>query len=110
LSDLSFFQYLIACSQASPDRHVAHRHAAFHRQRADGLAGVLDDVPGAAGGADLADDGEDDVLGRHPLGQGAVDADAHVLGLALRQRLGGEDVLDLARADAHRQRAEGAVR
>ena len=45
-----------------------------------------------------------------PCGQLAVDRDAHVLGLLLRQRLGGEHVLDLAGADAVRQRAEGAVR
>ena len=48
---------------AAFDRHVADRHAAFHRERADGVAGIFDDVAGAAGGADLADDGEDDVLG-----------------------------------------------
>jgi hypothetical protein len=34
----------------------------------------------------------------------------HVLGLLLDQRLGGEHMLDLRRADAVRQRAEGAVR
>ncbi len=45
------------------DRHVADRHAAFHRQLADGAAGILDHVAGAAGRAELADDGEDDVLG-----------------------------------------------
>ena len=44
-----------------------------------------------------------------PLRQRAVDADAHVLGFALDQRLRGEHVLDLGRADAVRQRAEGAV-
>ena len=48
---------------AALDRHVADRHAAFHRQRADRLAGIFERVAGAAGGADLADDGEDDVLG-----------------------------------------------
>ncbi len=67
-------------------------------------------MAGAAGGADLADDGEDDVLGGDALGQRAVDADAHVLGFALDQRLRGEHVLDLGGADAVRQRAEGAVR
>ncbi len=94
---------------AALDRHVADRHAAFHRQRPDRLAGIFDHVAGAAGGADLADDGEDDVLGGHPLGGVAVDGDAHVLGLALDQRLGGEHVLDLRGADAVRQRAEGAM-
>ncbi len=95
---------------AAFDRHVADGHAAFHRQRADRLAGIFDDVAGAAGGADLADDGEDDVLGGDAGRQLAVDAHQHVLGLLLDQRLGGEHVLDLRRADAMRQRAEGAVR
>ena len=35
---------------------------------ANGLAGIFDDMAGAAGGADLADDGEDDVLGGDALG------------------------------------------
>ena len=67
-------------------------------------------MAGAAGGADLADDGEDHVLRGHARRQLAVDGDAHVLRLALDQRLRGEHVLDLARADAVRERAEGAVR
>ena len=40
----------------------------------------------------------------------AGDLDLHVLGLALDQRLGGQHMLDLGRADAMRQRAEGAMR
>src|SRR5437867_3306134 len=66
-------------------------------------------MAGAAGGADLADDGEDDVLGGDAVLQPAVDADAHVLGLLLDQRLGGEHVLDLAGADAVGERPEGAM-
>ena len=45
-----------------------------------------------------------------PGGQLAVDGDAHVLRLALDQRLRGEHMLDLAGADAVGERAEGAVR
>ena len=44
-----------------------------------------------------------------PGGSVAVDRDAHPLRPGLRQRLRGEHVLDLARADAERQRAERAV-
>ena len=66
-------------------------------------------MAGAAGGADLADDGEDDVLGGDAFVQLAVDADAHVLGLLLDQRLGGEHMLDFGRADAVGERAEGAM-
>ena len=79
-------------------------------RRADRLAGIFDDVAGAAGRADLADDREDDVLGGDALGHRAVHLDQHVLRLALDQGLGGEHVLDLGGADAVRQRAEGAMR
>src|SRR5690606_39123226 len=98
------------CASARLDGHVADRHAAFHRQRADGLASVLDDVAGAAGSADLANDGQDDVLRRYALRQLAVDDNAHVLRFALNERLRGEHMLDLGRTDAVSQRAESAVR
>ncbi len=52
-----------AGARARLDRHVAHRHAAFHRERADRGAGELDGVAGAAGGADPADHRKHDVLG-----------------------------------------------
>ena len=45
-----------------------------------------------------------------PGGQLAVDVDRHRLERPQRQRLGGEHVLDLRGADAHRQCAERAVR
>jgi hypothetical protein len=66
-------------------------------------------VAGAARRADLADDGEDDVLGGDARRQRAVDLDPHVLGLALDQRLGGEHMLDLGSADAVGKRAKSAV-
>ena len=64
---------------AGLDRHVADRHPALHRERPDRRAAVLDDVADAAAGADLADHGEDDVLGRDAGGQLAVDVDGHPL-------------------------------
>jgi hypothetical protein len=51
-----------ARAAAALDRHVADRHPALHRERLDRRAGVLDDVPGRAGDAHLADRGEDQVL------------------------------------------------
>src|SRR5690606_10542650 len=67
-------------------------------------------VAGAAGSADLANDGQDDVLRRYALRQLAVDDNAHVLRFALNERLRGEHMLDLGRTDAVSQRAESAVR
>ena len=66
-------------------------------------------MAGAAGGADLPDDGEDQVLRRHTERQGAVDGNPHILERALDQRLGRQHMLDLRRADAEGERAEGAV-
>jgi hypothetical protein len=105
---------LVGCDHAGAgtafDGHVAHGHAAFHGQVAECFAGKLDDVAGAAGGADLADHGQDDVLGGGALCELAVHLDLHVLGFLLDQRLGGQNVLDFGGADAVGQRAEGSVR
>ncbi len=92
------------------DRHVADRHAAFHRHRAERAAGKFDDVAGAAGGADLADDREDHVLRADPGAERPVDLDQHVLGMRLDQRLGRQHMLDLGGADAEGQRSQRAVR
>src|SRR5580693_2968532 len=104
---------LVRGDEAGPrsrlDGHVADRQPAFHRQRADRLAAVFDDVALAAAGADLRDDRENQVLGGDAVGQRALDVDRHRLRLDLRQRLGGQDVLDLAGADAKGDRAERAV-
>ena len=96
--------------RAGLDRHVADRHPAFHRQTANRLAAILDDVALAATGADLSDDAEDEILRGHSGGQGAGNLDRHRLGALQRQRLSREHVLDLARPDPERQRAERAVR
>ena len=95
---------------AALDRHVADRHAAFHRERTDRLAGIFQHIAGAAGGADLADDRQDDVLAGDAVRQFAVDHHAHVLGLLLDQGLRRQHMLDFRGADAVRQRAERAVR
>ena len=65
--------------------------------------------PDRAVDAHLPDGAEDEVLGRDAEAEVAVVADAHRLGLALHEALGGQHVLDLARADAEGQRPEGAV-
>ena len=59
--------------------------------------------------ADLADDGEDQVLGGHARRERALDVDGERLRLPLQQALRGEHVTDLGGADAEGERAEGAV-
>ena len=62
-------------ARAGLDRHVADRHAPFHRQRADRRPAVLDDRADAARGAEAVDDREHDVLRGDARGQRAVDGD-----------------------------------
>ncbi len=104
---------VVRCHEPGPrsalDRHVADRHAAFHGQRPDGFARIFDDMAGAARRADLADDGQDDVLGRDTRRKLPVDLHQHVLGLGLDQRLRGQNMLDLAGADAVRECSESAM-
>ena len=54
--------------RAALNGHIAQRHAAFHGQRPDGRTRVFDDMPGSAGRSDFADNGQDNILGRAPLG------------------------------------------
>ena len=99
-----------AGTRATLDRHVADGHAAFHGKVADRLAAILDDIAGAAGGTGRADDGKRDVLGGDAGAELAGDLDLHVLALALDQRLGGEHMLNLRRADPMREGTESSVR
>ena len=96
-------------ARARLDRHVAEGHPRLHRERADRRARVLQDVPRAAPRADGRDQVEGQVLGGDAEPEPAVDRDPHDLRATLPDRLGRQDVLDLGRADAERQRPEGAV-
>ena len=58
----------------------------FDRKRLDRLAGVLDRMTGGAGGADLADRAEDQVLRGDAEARLALVGDAHRLGLAPARR------------------------
>ena len=92
------------------DRHVADRHAAFHRQRADRAAGKLDRITIAAGRADLADHRQHDIFCRHAFWQRSVDLHKHSLGFFGQQGLGGQHVLHFGSANAMRQTTERAMR
>src|SRR6185312_2510553 len=92
------------------DAHVADGHAAFHRKRANGGAGVLDDVARSAICADAADDVEDDIFRGHAVRQLALDADAKCFWLVLRQRLRRHYVFHFACTDAEGKSAKRSVR
>ena len=91
------------------DRHVAQRHAPFHRQAAYRAAGKLDRVTGAARRADPADHRQRDVLRSHAPAELTLDHHLHGLGFFHQQTLRRHHMLDLGGADAERQRGERAV-
>jgi len=66
-------------------------------------------VANAAVDADLADDGQDDVLGGDASLQLSVDPDFHGVRLERSQRLGRQNVFDLGGADADGEGPESAV-
>ena len=94
---------------AELDREVADGKPSFDRQVADRAAGIFDRIAGAAGGADVADQGKDQILGGDAERQLALELDAHGFGPALDQRLRRQHMRQFARADAERQRAEPAM-
>ena len=98
-----------ADAAARLDRHVAERHARFHRQRGDRGTGVFDGVPDAAIGADLGDQREDDILHRDALPETALEQHTHRLLLVLAKRLGGEDAFAFAGADPEGEGSERAM-
>ena len=51
-------------------------------------------MAGTAGCADLADDGENDVLCCYAGREVTINGDAHILGRLLDQGLGGQNMLD----------------
>ena len=89
--------------------HIANRHPALHRKLTDALSGVLNDMPGGSGNANLANNGEDHIFGRHAVGERAVDSDFHGFGFELAKGLSCKYMLDLGRSDAHSESAESAV-
>src|SRR5207237_3654171 len=92
------------------DRHVADRHALFHRQRTHRAAAELDHVTAAAADADARDDREDEVLRGDARAETPVDAYLERPRPPLQHALRGEDMRHFARSDAEGERAESAVR
>jgi len=92
------------------DRHIADRHASFHRQAANRRTAILQNVTLPAAGPDLRNHSQDDVLCRHPLGQVALHVDRHRLERLQRQGLSRENVLNLAGSNAECQGTEGSMR
>ncbi|BBG29876.1 diguanylate cyclase/phosphodiesterase with PAS/PAC and GAF sensor [Zymobacter palmae] len=81
------------------DRHVAHRHTAFHAKAADRATSKLNGIAGTASRTDAADYGQHDILRRDTSTQFALDTHQHVLHLLLDETLCGQHMLDLGRTD-----------
>ena len=96
-------------SRARFDRHIADRHATFHRELANCLASVLKDVSLSPTGSDLRDHGKDDVLRSCALWERPINGDSHGLKGSHRQCLSRQNMFDLAGANAHCQRTECSV-
>ena len=93
------------------DRHVANRHPAFHRHRPDRRAGVLDGMAGGTTDPDLANNGQDDILGSDRRRKRSVDGDPHQARTPEPHGLGRQDVAKLvAAADRNGAGPHRAVR
>ena len=95
---------------AAFDSHVADRHTAFHAHFFDDRTGKFVSVANAAVHAELCDVGEGHVLGGYTRLELAGELDAASLERAHGERLGGENVGHLARADTECDCTEGTVR
>ncbi len=73
------------------------------------LPAVLENISGAAAGADLRDQRQDYVFGGHAGSELALDADLAGLRTVLQQALGGEHMFHLAGADAEGERTKRAM-
>ena len=105
--------FLVDTDQPHPgtpfNGHVADGHAALDGQGADGAAAKLDGVACATRGADLADNGQDHILGGHSGAELSVHLDQHIFHLAGDQALGSQHMLHLGGADTVGQAAESAM-
>ena len=81
------------------NRHIADRHATLHRHLLDGLAAILDHMTLSPTGADLGDEGQDEVLRCDLLRHFPIHHDGHRCGTNLREGLGSQHMLNLAGTD-----------
>ncbi len=91
------------------DGHVTKGHPSFHGKGAHRLAGIFNHMTSAPCSADLADNGEGDILCRHAEGSLPFHRHPHVFRFFLHQRLRCQHMLNLGRADTMCERSEGAM-
>ena len=95
---------------AAFNRHIAHGHALFHGERADGAARVFEDAARSAADADAGNQRENNILRRDAGVQRAIHLHLERLRFALQQTLRGQHMFHFTGADAKCERAECAVR
>ena len=100
----------ITATRAAFDGHVAHRHALFHGHVVNDIAAEFVGVAHAAIHAKVMNVRERHVLSVYAGLKAAGEIDAANLELSHRERLCGERVCNLTRADAEGQRAKRPVR
>ena len=98
-----------ASTGARLNGHVADGHAGFHGQFFNGFATVLNNVPLAAAGTNLGDNGQNQILRCDPVRQLAGHVDGHSFERFQRQRLGGHHMLHLGGANTEGNGTERAV-
>jgi hypothetical protein len=94
---------------AGLDRHVGDGQPPFDAHRIERAAAIFDDVAGAAGGAEPADDRKDQILRADGEAKRSFDPHLQGAGGPKQQGLRRKHMLDFAGADAERERAERAM-
>src|SRR5699024_4484093 len=98
-----------SCACTAFDGHVAHCHAAFHRQLPYGFTRIFNDMACAEFLSEFCNDRQDQIFRSHTRCHGTIHPDIHRPGFGLHQRLSREHMLDLTRTDAESKGAEGSM-
>ncbi len=108
-----FKSRFVGRNHASPcsrfDGHIANGHSLFHRQVANRLPGIFDDVSCPARRRDLADQVHDQIFSSHAARELAVNSQLIRFWSGLTKRLCCKYMFNLTRSDAERQRSKRAV-
>ena len=89
-----------ARARAAFDGHITDGHPPFHAQSLDRRTAKFEGMAGTAGGSQMTDDGQHNILGADSRLHLAINPDQHILHFFLNQTLGGQHMLHLRGANA----------